>query len=141
MTTPYDVPADKLIKALTEELKKNDAVSQPEWALIVKAGASRERPPEQPDFWHIRTASILRKIYLKGPVGVSRLRTEYGGKKNRGSKPEKHVKGSGKIIRTILQQLEKAGYVGKKEKKGRKVTPEGQKLLDNLAYKIGKRKE
>ncbi|HLC68168.1 MAG TPA: 40S ribosomal protein S19 [archaeon] len=35
-------------------------------------------------------------------------------------------------MRTILQQLEGAGYIAK-DKKGRKVTPKGQKAVDGAA--------
>jgi len=115
-------------KALVEELKKVEQIKQPDWARFVKTGAHRERPPQSPDWWYIRAASILRK--LKKPTGVSRLRTVYGGRKNRGMKPEKSYKGSGKIIRVILQQLESAGLVVK-DKKGRRLTPIGQKLVNH----------
>jgi small subunit ribosomal protein S19e len=42
------------------------------------------------------------------------LKRKYGGKKNRGHKPEKRFDGSGNIIRKILQQLEKAGLIEQK---------------------------
>ena len=37
---------------------------------------------------------------------TSRLRTRYGSRKNRGVKPERFKRGSGKIIRVILQQAD-----------------------------------
>jgi len=138
MVTAYDVEAGRLISAVKEELKKNDAIQPPEWALYAKSGASRERPPVQEDFWYIRGAALLRKIYTKGPVGVSRLKTEYGGKKNRGAKEEKHFAAGGKIIRLLLQQLEKADLVKKTHDGGRKISPKGQSLLDNTAFKLSK---
>jgi len=135
MTTAYDVPANDLINATSEALKQNQAIKAPSWMSFAKTGAHKERAPEQADFWYIRAAALLRKEYVKGPLGVARLRTEYGGKKNRGCKPEEHRDGSGKIIRVLLQQLEEAGYV-KKGKNGRELTSEGQKLLDNLARTV-----
>jgi small subunit ribosomal protein S19e len=27
-----------------------------------------------PDWWFVRAASMLRKLYLRGPIGVSRMR-------------------------------------------------------------------
>ncbi len=137
MTKVFDVDANDLIEFAKEELKKNESLAVPEWALFVKSGVSRERPPEQEDFWYIRAAALLRKLYVKGPIGISRLKTEYGGRKNRGSKPEHHYSGGGKIIRVLLQQLEKAGYV-KKGKKGREITPAGIKFLDSIAFKVFK---
>ncbi len=134
MANVAEVHAEALIRRLAEELKKNDAFTPPEWAKFVKTGMNRERVPEQPDWWYIRAAAIMRKLYFK-PLGTSRLRVLYGGKKNRGYKPEKFYKASGSIIRKILQQLEKAGYA-QKSKKGRELTPEGRKLLDKLAKEL-----
>ncbi|MDW8034100.1 MAG: 40S ribosomal protein S19, partial [Nitrososphaerota archaeon] len=73
------VPADKLIERLAEYLRENvKEVSMPEWAMFVKTGPHRQRPPDRLDWWYLRAASILRKLYLKGPMGVSRLRKVYG---------------------------------------------------------------
>lgn len=123
----------KLIARLTEELKKSEDVKPKEWSKFVKSGPHRSRPPQQRDFWYTRSASILRRIYLEGPVGVERLRTYYGARKKRGYAPAKFKPASGNIIRKILQQLEKAGYVEKDSKGGRKVTAKGRKFLDNVA--------
>ena len=133
-----DVSPQKLIEKLSEELKKNENIQPPEWSKYVKTGASAERPPQQSDWWFLRTAAILRKTYLNGPVGVERLRTAFGDRRRRGHKPPHHVKSGGKIIRLIFQQLEKAGYVQKveKPKKGRVVTPKGQKLLSKASKEI-----
>jgi small subunit ribosomal protein S19e len=132
-----DVPAQKLIDRLKEELKKFKEISPPTWAKFVKSGVHKERPPDQLDFWYIRSAAILRRIYLDGPVGVERLRTYFGGRKRRGRRPARFRKASGAIIRKILQQLEAAGFVEKK-KDGRAITPKGQSFLDRLAYEISK---
>jgi len=117
MVSVTEVHAETLIRRLAEELKKNDAFKPPEWAKFVKTGMSRERVPEQPDWWYIRAASIMRKLYFR-PLGTSRLRRLYGGRKNRGYKPEKFYPASGSIIRKILQQLENAGYAKKTKKVG-----------------------
>ncbi|WP_423792743.1 30S ribosomal protein S19e [Methanocaldococcus indicus] len=134
MVTVYDVPPEKLIQKTAEKLKEL-GIYEPEWTKFVKTGRSRERRPEQDDWWYIRCASILRKIYINGPVGVERLRTAYGGRKNRGHEPEKFFKGSGNIIRTALQELEKLGFV-KRTPKGRVITPKGQSFLDNIAKEV-----
>ena len=84
MTTVFDVPADLLIEKVAEELKENDKIESPAWSNFVRTGVHKERKPENPDWWFIRTASIIRRVYIDGPVGVSSLRTFYGGKKDRG---------------------------------------------------------
>ena len=75
------------IDAIKEELKNNDKIRPPEWSKFVKTGVNVERMPTQEDWWYIRSAAILRKIHMNGPVGVQRLRTAFGGKKRRGHKP------------------------------------------------------
>jgi len=133
-----EVLPSKLIQKLSEELKKNENIKPPEWAKYVKTGVSSERPPLQEDWWFMRSAAILRRIYLKGPVGVQRLRTAFGGRRRRGHKPAHSRKAGGKIIRLILQQLEKSGYIQKVEKprKGRIITSKGQRLLNKMAKGI-----
>ena len=120
------------IDGIKEQLKKNEKINQPDWSKFIKTGANTERPPSQPDWWHIRSAAILRKISIHGPVGVQRLRTAYGGKKRRGHKPAHRKDAGGKVIRTMLQQLESAGYIKQvdKPKKGRVLTSKGQTLVD-----------
>lgn len=141
MVTVYDVEPGVFINALKEELKSLPSVKPPAWSGFVKTGVSKKRVPAQDDFWHIRAASILRSLYVHGPKGVQRLRTKYGGLKDRGARQEKVFKGAGKIIRTLLQQLEEEKLVEKIMKngrKGRQLTPKAVKLLDNTAYKISK---
>lgn len=133
MVSSRDVSQQKLVEKMSVQLK--DSIAMPEWAKFVKTGVSRERQPEQADWYHLRSASVLRKIYRDGPVGVQKLRGYYGGLQRRGHKPAHFKKGGGKVLRTILQQLEAAGFV-KKEKKGRLITPQGQKLVDGAAKNL-----
>ncbi|WP_290812094.1 30S ribosomal protein S19e [Halovivax sp.] len=138
MATMYDVPADALIEAVAEDLAER--FDEPDWAAFTKSGANRELPPEQEDFWHVRAASLLRKVAADGPVGVERLATEYGGSK-RGSNryqvaPAKRTDGSRKIIRTILQQLEDEDLVETAEGEGRRITADGRSLLDETAGEV-----
>lgn len=139
MATIYDVDPSELIKKAASSLKSNDNIKEPSWAKFVKTGVSKERPPVETDWWYTRAASVLRKVYILGPIGVNKLRKKYGGKKNRGHKPEKFYLGSGNIVRKILQQLEKAElikYAEKKVHKGRVITPKGKKFLDKIANEI-----
>ena len=139
MVSIYEVPPDELITKAAEELKKNNSIKAPDWAGYAKTGMHKERPPANDDWWHIRCASILRSVYKLGPIGVSKLRIKYGGKKNRGVKPERFYRGSGSIIRKAMQQLEAAKLVKKVEKeeyKGRVISPEGKSFLDKIAVSI-----
>ncbi len=135
-----DISPQKLIQRLSEDLKKNESIKPPEWSKYVKTGVSTDRPPSQEDWWFLRSAAILRKICLNGPVGVQRLRTAFGGRRKmpHGKKIFHHRKAGGKIIRLILQQLETAGLIKKVEKprRGRVITSKGQKLLDKMTSEL-----
>lgn len=132
MTTVYDIPPQMLIAAVAEKLKGSEAVQPPEWAKFAKTGVHKEAPPEEEDWWYTRAASVLRRVYIDGPVGIQRMRTFYGGKRDRGANPYQFRKGSGSVPRVILQQLEAAGYV-ERVRGGRRITPAGQAFLDNAA--------
>jgi len=140
MNTVYELNSQEYNLKLAEALKGVDEFVAPEWISFSKSGASKARPIEDKDFWHKRSASILRQIYKKKIVGVSRLRTKYGSKKNRGYKPEEFRRAGGKIIRTILQQADKAGFTeiatdvkGVRAKKpGRQLTSKGKEFLEAI---------
>ncbi len=135
MTTVYDVPPTNLIDAVAQELKTGGKIEPPEWSVYAKTGVNKEMPPVNPDWWYVRCASVLRRLYIDGPVGVSRLRSYYGGKHRRKTVTASFAKGSGSVVRAALQQLEKAGYV-KKMKTGRQLTPAGQSFLDNISHQV-----
>jgi small subunit ribosomal protein S19e len=138
MVSALEAPADKLILRLARYLKENvDELKPSHWSLYAKTGVDRETPPFQDDWWYIRAASIMRKLYKAGrPLGVGRFRVIYGGRKNRGSRPEHFVRAGGSIPRTILKQLENAGLVARVPGKGRILTPKAVSLMDNIAYEI-----
>lgn len=136
MATAFDVPADKLIPKLAEELKKMDTIVPPDWAGFVKTGRHREKSPARVDWWHVRTAAVLRKIYVDGPIGTTRIAALFGGKADRGSKPNKAVRGSRSISRLTVQQLEKSQLVQKQKDGGRVVTAKARKLIDNMSTQI-----
>jgi small subunit ribosomal protein S19e len=137
MTTLFDVPADALIEAVAAEI--DDEIEEPDWAAYTKTGVGRELPPEQEDFWSIRAASLLRKVAVDGPLGVGRLREAYGDSKQGSTRyrtrPDTKSEASGKVIRTILQQLEEAGYVVN-QSGGRSLSGEGRALLDRVAGEV-----
>lgn len=112
---------------------------KPEWADFVKTGVHKEKPPVDPNWWYMRAASIVLKVDSLGPVGVSKLRRKYGGRKNRGVAPDKFCKGSGKIIRVLLQQLEKEGILKQDKKdahKGRVLTPKAKSMVVKLTKSL-----
>ena len=136
MAHPNDVPPALLLPQLANELKNRQAVAPPPWAMFVKTGVHKQRAPVQTDWWYLRSASVLRKIYVQGHVGVARLSAEYGGKRDRGSAPYHAYTGSRAILREIVHQLEKSGLVRPYKTLGRRVSPEGEKLLTSVSKGI-----
>lgn len=139
MVTLYDAPADALIEAVAAKLEAE--LEEPDWARVAKSGAGREFAPEQADFWFVRAASVLRTVAMNGPVGVERLATAYGSAKEGtaryGVAPRHRTAGSRKLLRTMLQQLESAGYLERPPNdEGRVVTAAGQSLLDETAGEV-----
>ena len=138
MVTIYDVPADALIEAVAARLE--DRIDEPEWVEFTKSGAGKELPPEQEDFWYVRSASLLRKVAQNEPIGIERLATEYGSKK-RGSnryivRPGEHEGGSRKLIRASLQALEDEGLVTTAAGEGRRLSDDGEAFLTEVATKV-----
>lgn len=139
MATIYDADIQKSIENIASSLKT--IIKAPDWTQFVKTSSGKERPPQNPDWYYSRAASVLVTIYRRNPIGVSKLRTKYGSKKSRGHSPERFVRASGKIIRTILQQLDKAQLTTFKKEgvhKGRIITPKGRSFVDKNIIKIKK---
>lgn len=144
MATLYDVYPNDHISKIAEELKKLDSIKAPEWASFAKTGVHKERAPVEKDWWFKRAAAVLRTVAMRGPIGVSKLRTKYGGKKRRGHKMAKFERGSGSVIRKVLQQLQASELITFKKEgvhKGRVITSKGTSLLDKTANELAKTME
>jgi small subunit ribosomal protein S19e len=137
MAKAYDIPSDDLIAILAEQLKKDKKFEPPSWAAFVKTGAHVEKIPQNRDWWYTRCASLLRKVYIHGPIGISDLKSKYGGRKQIGYNLSHHKDAGGAVIRKALHQLEAAGYIVKKNK-GRLISDEGMKRIDRLATEFYK---
>jgi small subunit ribosomal protein S19e len=139
LVTPNDVPASKFIQKLAKYLKENvDAVTPPTWANVAKTGTHVQQQPQNPDWWYVRCASILRKIYIHGPIGIQKLRADYGGRNSKGVKPKHATKAGGSVVRKALQQLEAAGYIEIMKSRGRRATPTGRKILKEVAEELSR---
>ena len=114
---------------LKEEYTKNE-IFVPQWAELVKTGAGKERKPIEKDWWFIRAASILKKLFIFSNIGVQKLSRKYSSLKNRGCKPERKVPSGRKHLRLILQNFEKLNLVTK-DKKGRMISDNGKKTLSS----------
>jgi len=133
VTTVKDVDSAVFIKAFAEHLKRQGKFEIPKWADVVKTAVNKELAPYDPDWMYVRTAAIVRRIYIRGGVGVGAFRKIFGGQYRRGTCTNKFQPASGKIIRYILQQLEEMGLVATSPSGGRRITTEGQRELDTVA--------
>ena len=136
--TAYDIEASAYLAKVADALKEIPEFEMPEWAHFVKTSAGSQRPPVESDWWYKRAASILRQAYIRGNVGSGGLSVKYGMRKNRGMRPSKFYRASRKIIRKILQNAEKAGFIEKikEAKAGRQLTKKGKQFLDSIAEKV-----
>merc|ERR1712098_8866 len=100
----------------------------------VKTGLFKEHGPYNRDWMYVRAASIMRKIYIRQGTGIGAMRKVYGGRDRRGTLRMHFTKASGKIIRHLVQQLEKLGWIEQMEEKGgRRITRDGRRELDTVA--------
>jgi len=135
-----DVNQQVLIRKLGKYLKQSGKIEVPDWVECVKTGISRELPPQNQDWIYYRVASIARRVYMRCPSGVGALCRRYGGRNGRkGVVPEHTSRGSKKIIRHSLQQLEKMGWM-KKAYKGRKLTTQGRRFLEDFSVRAHRSK-
>ena len=134
MVRVYDADANALIEKTAKKLKEM-GIKKPDFVGLVKSGSHADRPPQDEGFWYVRCASLMRQTYVNSTVGVQAMRRHYGGKKNRGVRPGKHVPAGGSTIRKAFQALEEAGLM-EKSSDGRKLTAKGMSLLDKTASEL-----
>lgn len=151
--TLKDVPAEAFIEAYADHLKKTQKVIPMANHFHLKTGHSREIVPHNPDWFYIRTAALARKLFLRPGLGVGTLQHIFGRKKSNGHRKKHHSKGSGKVLRYSLKQLEEAQILmryndkrnhgvqlemprGKDLGYPRIITPEGQKELNEIAKQV-----
>ncbi|TFG30251.1 MAG: 40S ribosomal protein S19 [Promethearchaeota archaeon] len=133
----YVVEPETLIRTVAEKLKDYPEIKPPEGSKFWKTAFFKELAPyDTENFWYIRCASLLRKVDKHGPIGVNKLRKFYGGRNRRGPGLNHSSRGSGKIIRVALQQLENSKLLEITEKNGRKISSDGKSLLERTAYSI-----
>ncbi|KAI3440579.1 uncharacterized protein J3R85_003342, partial [Psidium guajava] len=117
-------------------LFRSPQIELPHWTDIVKTATFKELAPYDPDWYYIRAASMARKIYLRGGLGVGAFRRIYGGSKRNGSRPPHFCKSSGSVARHILQQLQNMNIIDIDPRGGRRITSSGQRDLDQVAGRI-----
>jgi len=137
--TVKDVPAQIYVQAFAQHLKKSNKLELPDWHDIVKTGNYKELCPQDPDWYYIRAASIMRHLYLRPGTGIGAFTKVYGGRgrKTRSTRRPHFFRGAGGLVRHILKQLAELEFVAeRKDRKGRFLTKTGQSELDTIASQV-----
>ena len=88
------------------------------------------------DWFYVRTAAVLRRIYIRQGVGCGALRKVYGGRVNRGSAPGHHKRASSSVIRGAMKGLEEMKLISKHPDGGRVITSAGRRDADRIASQV-----
>ncbi len=114
-----------------------------QWSYLVKSGHANELSPLDPDWLFYKAAAIARQIYVSKSinVGVGTLKAFLGKKKRNGVRPPRYSKAGGKVIREIVSQLKKNGYVENYANQegstfGLVLTKAGRAELDKIASRL-----
>jgi small subunit ribosomal protein S19e len=135
--TVKDVDQDKIVQGVALFLKKSGKLKVPDNMDVVKTSKAKELSPSNIDWFYVRCASILRRMYHRGPIGVGGVQKIYGTRKRNGVKPSHYCRADGAISRRAVQALEHIKLIEKHpEGKGRKLTAQGQRDLDRIASQI-----
>ncbi|EPY29798.1 small subunit ribosomal protein S19e [Angomonas deanei] len=140
--TLRDVNAWRWIKVCAAHFKREGKLFVPNCTEIVKTSHGRERAPQNPDWYYIRCAAVLRAIYLRPGEGYGGLSKRFGNKKNNGSCPEHTVRSARGLLHWSCKSLSKLGLLekGLSDQGGHRVTKQGRKVADALAFQVQIRK-
>jgi ribosomal protein S19E (S16A) len=93
----------------------------------------------------LKAAAIARIVYLsqKNSVGIGSLKSFFGKKERRGVHPPKFMKAGGKVLREVVSQLKKNGYIENYANQegntfGLVLTKQGRAELDKIATRVVK---
>lgn len=111
--TVKDVDQDKIVEGVALFLKKSGKLKVPENMDIVKTAKFKDLAPSDPDWFYVRCASILRRLYHRSPTGVGAIKKMYGGRQRRGVRPSHFCRADGCVARKSIQALENIKLVEK----------------------------
>eukprot|EP00999_Lentomonas_sp_LEN2_P001210 NODE_2226_length_621_cov_309.123482_g2176_i0.p2 GENE.NODE_2226_length_621_cov_309.123482_g2176_i0~~NODE_2226_length_621_cov_309.123482_g2176_i0.p2 ORF type:complete len:154 (+),score=38.14 NODE_2226_length_621_cov_309.123482_g2176_i0:77-538(+) len=131
-----DVSHADFISAAAAQFKREGQLELPKNWEFQKMASWKQYSPYDQDWFYIRTASLLRRLYVRGGTGIGGLQKHYGGARKRGVCPVHHADASAGVIRHCLHQLENKGLVEHDENGGRRVSKSGRKMCDQIAQRV-----
>ncbi|XP_058128727.1 small ribosomal subunit protein eS19A [Anopheles ziemanni] len=138
--TVKDVDQDKVVEGVALFLKKSGKLKVPEYIDLIKTAKYKELAPSDPDWFYVRCASILRRLYHQSPAGVGAICRIYGGRQRHGVRPSHFCCSDGSTTRKAVQALEAIKLIEKHADGGRRLTSAGQRDLDRIAAQIVSKK-
>lgn len=103
---------------------------------MIKTAKYKELAPYEADWYYIRCASILRRLYHRSPAGITQITRIYGGRQRNGVRPSHFCRSDSSAVRKAIQSLENVKMIEKHPDGGRKLTSQGQRDLDRIAAQI-----
>lgn len=134
--TLKDVDSHIWVKEFAKYLKNTGKLPVPKWADMVKTATFKELPPQDQDWFYVRTAAVLRRIYIRQGTGCGALRKVYGGRVNRGCAPGHHKKASSSVIRGAMKALLDMKLISNHPDGGRVITSAGRRDADRIASQV-----
>ena len=134
--TLRDVSGAKWVKAMAAHLKQSGKLFVPNCTELMKQSHANERAPQNPDWFFLRCAAVLRRVYVRPGTGYGGLSKAFGLKKNNGSRPEKPIKASRGLLHWACRSLEGLKLLQKGKESGRVLTREGRRKCDAIAFNV-----
>ena len=141
----FDVASSQFLKKLATHLKDKRLVTPKPYTSLVKCSYSNELAPIDPDWFYTKAAAVARQIYVSksSTLGVGSLRRVFAKKARRGVNTNTTSLAGGRIMRDIVQQLRKAGFVEQYKSSegatfGLLITKAGRSQMDKIAQALSK---
>ncbi|KAI5148369.1 small subunit ribosomal protein S19e [Enteropsectra breve] len=135
MDSVFRVQPKPLINAIVDTLKSNGNISLPENHDIIKTGHGKQYSPENPDWYYVRMAAIVRQAMRFGTVSRKGLAHRYGIRKNRGVRPTKFARASDFVNHSAIEELKKIGWFNFDNEENI-LTKEAKDILGEIVDKI-----
>lgn len=117
-------------------LYRSGKLKVPDHIDLIKTAKYKELAPYEADWFYIRCASILRRLYHRSPAGITQITRIYGGRQRNGVRPSHFCRSDSSAVRKAIQSLENVKMIEKHPDGGRKLTSQGQRDLDRIAAQI-----
>jgi len=130
-----DVDAFKWIKGFAAHLKTQGQLEVPEFVDYTKTSSAKTLAPQDPDWYYVRSAAVLRRVYLRPFTGIGGLSKVFGSAYGK-SRPMHFRTAAKGVLRHVLQSLEKLGLLTKSDDGGRVITKAARRDCDRVAMKV-----